>query len=56
MLTVLRLVETCYNKCIPNKYLEPELNKGESVCVDRCVGKFFDANTKIGEVCVEKEI
>lgn len=25
------------------------MNKGESVCVDRCVAKFFEVNRKVGE-------
>ncbi|KAH0282907.1 hypothetical protein M436DRAFT_36716 [Aureobasidium namibiae CBS 147.97] len=44
-----RLVETCTKKCIPNTYREGDLNKGESVCLDRCVGKFFEVNIKVSE-------
>ncbi|KZS96153.1 hypothetical protein SISNIDRAFT_451850 [Sistotremastrum niveocremeum HHB9708] len=44
-----RIVNTCHNKCISTRYAEPDLNKGESVCVDRCVAKFFEVNKKIGE-------
>ncbi|KAG4305871.1 hypothetical protein PORY_000781 [Pneumocystis oryctolagi] len=44
-----RLVDTCYQKCIPSNYTDGELNKGESVCIDRCVSKFFQVNGKIGE-------
>lgn len=43
------LVETCTKKCIPNTYREGDLNKGESVCLDRCVGKFFEVNIKVSE-------
>ena len=25
------------------------MNKGESVCIDRCVGKFFEVNKRVGE-------
>jgi mitochondrial import inner membrane translocase subunit TIM10 len=25
------------------------LNKGESVCIDRCVAKYFEVNKKVGE-------
>jgi mitochondrial import inner membrane translocase subunit TIM10 len=25
------------------------LNKGESVCLDRCVAKFFEVNIKVSE-------
>ncbi|EMF14122.1 mitochondrial intermembrane space translocase subunit Tim10 [Sphaerulina musiva SO2202] len=44
-----QLVDTCTKKCIPNTYREGELNKGESVCLDRCVSKFFEVNIKVSE-------
>lgn len=44
-----RLVSTCHTKCISTRYAEGDLNKGESVCIDRCVAKFFEANKKVGE-------
>ncbi|WFD34296.1 protein transporter tim10 [Malassezia cuniculi] len=44
-----RIVESCHAKCISTRYAEGELNKGESVCVDRCVSKFFAVNAKVGE-------
>ena len=31
------------------RYAEAELNKGESVCIDRCVAKFTDVQKKVGE-------
>ena len=40
---------SCYSKCISTRFAEPDLNKGESVCIDRCVGKFFEVNKKVGE-------
>lgn len=40
---------SCHTKCIATRYAEPDLNKGESVCVDRCVAKFFEVNKKVGE-------
>ncbi|CAG8522361.1 8979_t:CDS:2 [Paraglomus brasilianum] len=49
-----RIVDSCYKKCIPPKYIEPELNKGESVCIDRCVAKFWDVYTKISESVAKK--
>lgn len=45
----LSLVETCTKKCIPPTYREADLNKGESVCLDRCVSKFFEVNVKVSE-------
>jgi import inner membrane translocase subunit TIM10 len=44
-----RLVDTCTKKCIPPQYREADLNKGESVCLDRCVSKFFEVNVKVSE-------
>ncbi|KAJ5084804.1 protein transporter tim10 [Penicillium alfredii] len=44
-----RLTESCTKKCIPTDYREGDLNKGESVCLDRCVSKFFDVNIKVSE-------
>ncbi len=43
------LIQSCTKKCIPPDYREPDLNKGESVCLDRCVSKFFDVNMKVSE-------
>ena len=40
---------SCHAKCISPRYAEADLNKGESVCVDRCVAKFFEVNRKVGE-------
>ncbi|KAK5015898.1 protein transporter tim10 [Cryomyces antarcticus] len=44
-----RLVSSCTKKCLPPTYAEADLNKGESVCLDRCVSKFFDVNVKVSE-------
>lgn len=39
----------CNKKCIPTDYRESDLHKGESVCLDRCVSKFFEVNVKVSE-------
>ncbi|ODH33659.1 mitochondrial import inner membrane translocase subunit tim10 [Paracoccidioides brasiliensis] len=44
-----RLSSSCMKKCIPPDYREGDLNKGESVCLDRCVAKFFEVNMKVSE-------
>ena len=44
-----RLTESCTKKCVHADYREGDLNKGESVCLDRCVSKFFDVNIKVSE-------
>ncbi|KAJ8096919.1 hypothetical protein POJ06DRAFT_46543 [Lipomyces tetrasporus] len=38
----------CLEKCVPNYYSDGDLNKGESNCVDRCIGKFFQTIKVIG--------
>lgn len=47
-----RLVDSCHEKCITQKYSDAALNKGESLCLDRCVAKYFEVNTKVGEVSI----
>lgn len=48
-----RLVDSCHEKCISNSnYAEGPLNKSESLCLDRCVAKYFEVNTKVGEVSI----
>ncbi|ETN45351.1 mitochondrial import inner membrane translocase subunit tim10 [Cyphellophora europaea CBS 101466] len=44
-----RLSSSCMKKCVPADYREADLNKGESVCLDRCVAKFFEVNMKVSE-------
>ncbi|KAF9080839.1 protein transporter tim10 [Mortierella sp. GBA35] len=43
-----RIVGSCHQKCIPKTYIEGDLNKGEAVCIDRCVAKFFEVNKSVG--------
>lgn len=38
---------SCHNKCIGTRYAEGDLNKGESVCIDRCVIKFSETQKKV---------
>lgn len=45
-----RLQQSCLKKCVPKTYLEGEINKGEGVCIDRCVAKFFDVQLKVSEL------
>jgi len=44
-----RLVSSCTRKCLESTYREADLNKGEGVCLDRCVSKFFEVNLKVSE-------
>ncbi|XP_033211488.1 mitochondrial import inner membrane translocase subunit Tim10 [Belonocnema kinseyi] len=44
-----RMTSACHKKCIPPKYREPDLGKGESICLDRCIAKYFEVHDKIGK-------
>ena len=37
-------------QCIAPKYREPDLQKGEAVCIDRCVAKYLEIHERIGEL------
>jgi mitochondrial import inner membrane translocase subunit TIM10 len=43
------MTSVCHKKCIPPKYRDSELSKGESVCLDRCVAKYFEIHDRIGK-------
>ena len=43
------MTSVCQKKCVPPKYKEAELNKGEAVCLDRCVAKYMDVHDRIGK-------
>ncbi|ROT39522.1 Tim10/DDP family zinc finger protein [Sodiomyces alkalinus F11] len=44
-----RMTKMCQTKCIPD-YREGELNKGESVCLDRCSAKYFESHQKVSDI------
>lgn len=48
-----RLVDSCHKKCISTRYAEPDLNKGESVCIDRYVDRFADDQLREQVLCCE---
>ena len=45
-----RLTSACHKKCISPKYREAELQKGEAVCIDRCVSKYLEIHERIGNI------
>jgi import inner membrane translocase subunit TIM10 len=45
----------CQAKCVPPQYREGELNKGETVCLDRCAAKFFEAQKLVGQAMQEAQ-
>lgn len=51
-----RLSSACHAKCIPREYREGELNKGEAVCLDRCVAKYLETHEKIGKKLTEMSV
>jgi hypothetical protein len=44
-----QLLDSCYRKCFDKKYDSEDLTQNESLCVDRCVSKYFAANVKVSE-------
>lgn len=44
-----RIMSACQEKCIPHHYHEPDLNKGEQMCIDRCVAKYMSIQGIMGE-------
>lgn len=44
-----RMTSACQKKCIPTKYREADLSKGEAVCLDRCVAKYLEIHERIGK-------
>jgi import inner membrane translocase subunit TIM10 len=44
-----RMSSACQKKCVPPKYKEAELSKGEAVCLDRCVAKYMEIHDRIGK-------
>ena len=41
-----RMIQVCNKKCVV-KFNEPDLQVGEMSCVDRCVGKYMQAQEKV---------
>lgn len=44
-----RLSNACHKKCVPTKYKDAEVGKGEAVCIDRCVAKYWDVHERVGK-------
>jgi import inner membrane translocase subunit TIM10 len=42
----------CHKKCF-TKFHDVDLNVGEMSCTDRCVGKYLEAQKKVGEIMQE---
>ncbi|XP_045125544.1 mitochondrial import inner membrane translocase subunit Tim10-like [Portunus trituberculatus] len=44
-----RMTNSCHTKCIPTKYKDAEIGKGEAVCIDRCVAKYWEIHERVGK-------
>lgn len=51
-----RMTNACHRKCVPPHYKEPDLTKGESVCLDRCVAKYLDLHERLGRKLTELSV
>lgn len=49
-----KMVDSCHYKCIAQNYKEAEMNKAESVCVDRCSLKYMEMHDDVGRLIAEK--
>ncbi|KAJ4903230.1 hypothetical protein Rs2_17181 [Raphanus sativus] len=45
-----KLAQTCFRKCVDNRYKEAELNMGDNSCIDRCVSKYWQVNGMVGQL------
>lgn len=43
----------CHKKCISTSYHDGALEKGEAVCLDRCIAKYLEIHEQIGKKLVE---
>lgn len=43
-----RIVDSCHAKCVKTDGAG-ELSQQDSLCIDNCVAKFFETNSKVGE-------
>ena len=44
-----KMVNVCHQKCVPRKYSDSDLPKGETVCLDRCAAKYFEFYENVGK-------
>ena len=51
-----RMIDSCSAKCVAaNGYHEEDLNKGETVCINRCVKKFLEVHKFVQEKMQENQ-
>ncbi|KAG2201963.1 hypothetical protein INT47_000502 [Mucor saturninus] len=44
-----RIVDSCHEKCIKLDNGQGDLSQQDALCIDNCVAKFFETNSKVGE-------
>ncbi|KAG2208038.1 hypothetical protein INT46_010132 [Mucor plumbeus] len=44
-----RIVDSCHSKCVKLDTGAGELSQQDQTCIDNCVAKFFETNSKVGE-------
>lgn len=44
-----RIVDSCHSKCVKLDTGSGELSQQDQTCIDNCVAKFFETNSKVGE-------
>lgn len=48
-----KMSQSCIRKCISTKFREPDITKGEAVCLDRCANKFHLVHELVGQKLVD---
>jgi hypothetical protein len=43
------MLRNCFQKCVSTTFDNGQLNRGNGLCVDRCVSKFLQTFKSIGE-------
>lgn len=44
-----KMTNSCHQKCISTRYHAADLEKGEAICLDRCVAKYLEIHEMIGK-------
>ena len=51
------MIDSCSAKCVAaNGYHEEDLNKGETVCINRCVKKFLEVHKFVQEKMQDNQV
>ncbi|KAI8985271.1 mitochondrial import inner membrane translocase subunit tim10 [Pilobolus umbonatus] len=52
-----KIVSSCHSKCLANQEQDKHelISKKATECIENCVAKFFETNTRVGELMQKKE-